>query len=55
LFKKFELFQKNSNFDQSKFDLPALQKFGIKYGFEELEEMNNFLHTIFSRFGMGFK
>jgi hypothetical protein len=32
------------NFDQSKFDLPELQKIKIKYGFEDPEKMNNFLY-----------
>jgi hypothetical protein len=50
-FKNIQIF---SHFDQSKFGLPGLQKFGIKYGFEDLEEMNNFLHRIFFRFGKGF-
>jgi hypothetical protein len=57
-FQKFKLFQKQSNFSKyelSKFDLLELQKFGIKYRFEDLKEMNNFLHRIFFRFGMGFK
>jgi hypothetical protein len=29
-----------------------LRKIKIKYGFKDLEEMNNFLHRNFSRFGM---
>jgi hypothetical protein len=31
-------------------DLPELKKFEIKYGCEDLEEGNNFLHSNFSRF-----
>jgi hypothetical protein len=34
---------------------PPSKKIGIKYGFEELEKMNNFLHRSFFRFGMDFK
>jgi hypothetical protein len=58
MFQKFKLFQKHlifSNFDRFKFDLPELQKFGIKYGFEDLEEMNNILHRSQFGFGMSFK
>jgi hypothetical protein len=43
--------QKNSNFDRSKFDLLELKKFEIKFGFEDLEIMNNFLQRNFFRFG----
>jgi hypothetical protein len=43
--------QKHSNFDRSQFDLPELQKFGITYGFEDLERMDNFLHRNFFTFG----
>jgi hypothetical protein len=32
-----------------------LEKFEIKYGFEGLEERNNFLHMNFSRCRMDFK
>jgi hypothetical protein len=49
---------KHSNFykfDQSKFDLPELQKFEIKYGREGFEEGNNFLHRKFFRFEMDFE
>jgi hypothetical protein len=49
-FKQFENVQNFPNFDQSKFDLPELQKFEINYGFEDLEKMNNFLHRNFFRF-----
>jgi hypothetical protein len=38
------------NFDQSKFDLPELQKIEIKYDFEDHERMNNFLYRNFFRF-----
>jgi hypothetical protein len=31
--------------DRSKFDFLELRKFQIKYGFEDLEKMNNFLQT----------
>jgi hypothetical protein len=37
-------------FDRSKFDLSELQKFEIKYEFEDLEMVNNFLHRNFFRF-----
>jgi hypothetical protein len=33
-----------SNFGRPKNDFLELQKFEIKYGFEDLEERNNFLH-----------
>jgi hypothetical protein len=46
---------KFSKFDRSKFDLPELQKFEVKYGFEDLKKVNNFLHRNFFRFGMEFK
>jgi hypothetical protein len=45
-------FQNPSNFDYFKQALPGLQKFEAKYGFEDLREMNNFLYSNFSRFGM---
>jgi hypothetical protein len=38
------------NFDRSENDLPELQNFEIKYSFEDLEKMNNFLHRRFIRF-----
>jgi hypothetical protein len=49
-FKRFKNVQNFPNFDRSKFDLPELQKFEIKYGFEDLEKMNNLLHRNFFRF-----
>jgi hypothetical protein len=36
-------------------NLPELQKSEIKYVFEDLEKMNNFLHRKFFRFGGDFK
>jgi hypothetical protein len=51
-FKNIQFFP---NFGQSKFDLAELQKFRIKYGFEDLKETNNFLHRIFFRFRILFK
>jgi hypothetical protein len=50
--KRFKWFQIPSHFDCLKQDLSGLQKFETKYGFEDLGEMNNFLHNNFSRFGM---
>jgi hypothetical protein len=44
-----------SNFDHSKKDLSKLEKFGIKYGFEDLEKMNYFIHRNIFRFEMDFK
>jgi hypothetical protein len=49
LFKNNQIFP---NFDRSEKCLPILRKIGIKYGFEDLEEMNNFLHRNFHRCGM---
>jgi hypothetical protein len=43
------------NVDRSKNNLPELQKLEIKYGFEILEKMNNFLHRNFFRFGRNFE
>jgi hypothetical protein len=40
------------NFNSFEEDLPEFKKFEVKYGFEDLEEMNNFLHRNFHRFGM---
>jgi hypothetical protein len=48
-------FKNCSNFDQSKKEIPDLQKFGIKYGFEEFRGRNNFLHINFFRFEMDVK
>jgi hypothetical protein len=45
----------DSNFDPSKKDLIELQKFEIKYGFEYIETMNNFLHINFFRFERDFE
>jgi hypothetical protein len=50
-FKRFKNTQTFLNFDPSQFDLLELQKFGIKYGFEYLKKMNNFLQRNFFRFG----
>jgi hypothetical protein len=41
-FKRFENVQIFPNFDRSKFDLPELQKFEIKYSFEDLEKWTTF-------------
>jgi hypothetical protein len=48
------LIQTVSNFDHPKNDLPELKNFEIKYGFEDLEKMNNFLHRNFFRFERDF-
>jgi hypothetical protein len=40
------------NFISFEEDLPEFEKFEVKYGFEDLEEMNNFLHRNFHSFGM---
>jgi hypothetical protein len=44
--------QIRSNFDCSKKDISELRKFEIKYGLEDFERMNSFLHRNFSRFVM---
>jgi hypothetical protein len=44
-----------SNFDRSNKGLPEPKKIEIKYGFEDLEKMNNFLHINFFRFGSDFE
>jgi hypothetical protein len=44
----FEYFQIHSNFERSKKDLPGLENFEIKYGFEDLEKMNNVIYRNFS-------
>jgi hypothetical protein len=44
-----------SNFDRLKNDFPELKQFKLKYGFDDLKKMNNFLHRSFFRFGMDFK
>jgi hypothetical protein len=41
-----------SNFNWSKKDIPKLRKIEIKYSFENLEEMNNFLHRNFLKIRM---
>jgi hypothetical protein len=51
---KFE-FLARTNFDGSKNDLLGLQKFKIKYGFEDLEKINNFLHRNFFMLGRYFE
>jgi hypothetical protein len=48
-FKWFKNIQKFPDFDRPKFDLLELQKFEIKYGLEDIEKMNNFLHKNFFR------
>jgi hypothetical protein len=44
-----------TNFDQSKWCLPLLEKLEIKYGWKELEIRNNFPYTNFSRFEKEFE
>jgi hypothetical protein len=46
---EFILFQNPTKFGQSKIDLSLLKNFEIKYGFEDLEKMNNLLHRNFFR------
>jgi hypothetical protein len=46
-FKRFKNVQIFPNCDRSKFDIHELQKFEIKYGFEDLEKVNIFLHRNF--------
>jgi hypothetical protein len=46
-FNGFNSFQNFANFERSKKDLPWLQKFKIKYGFEGCGERNNFLDIYF--------
>jgi hypothetical protein len=41
-----------SNFNWSKKDLPELKQFEIKYFFEDLGQVNNFLRRSFFRFRM---
>jgi hypothetical protein len=45
------LIQIVSNFARQKNDLPELENFEIKYSFEDIEKMNNFLHRNFFIFG----
>jgi hypothetical protein len=49
------LIQTHSNFILSRQDLPRIDFFKIKYGFEGFDERNNFLYRNFSRFKMYFK
>jgi hypothetical protein len=51
----FKFFQIPSKFDWSKNDLPRLKKFEIKYSFEDLKKMNNFIHRNFFRFERDFE
>jgi hypothetical protein len=51
----FKTYSNHSNFDRLKNGLPELKKFELKYGFEDIEKVNNFLHRSFSRFRMDFK
>jgi hypothetical protein len=44
-----------SNCDPSKKDLPEIEKLEIKYGCEDLEERDNFIHSNFLRFKIGFE
>jgi hypothetical protein len=46
---KFKCFQ---IFGQSEKHFPLLGKIKIKYGFEDVEVMNNFFHRNFNRFRM---
>jgi hypothetical protein len=46
----FKQVQFISNIDRPKNALFELQKFETKYGFEDLEKMNNLLHRNFFRF-----
>jgi hypothetical protein len=55
IFKRFENVQISPNFDRSNFDIPEVNKFVIKYEFEYLKKMNNFVHRNFFRFRMDFK
>jgi hypothetical protein len=45
----------HSNFYRLKIDLSELEIFELKYRFEDLKNMNNFLHRSFFRFGMDSK
>jgi hypothetical protein len=45
-------FQTISNFGRLENYFPRLRKIEIKYGFEDLGEMNNFLYRNFLKFGM---
>jgi hypothetical protein len=45
----------NSNYYCFKKDLPEIEKFEIKYGFEGFEEWNNFLYINFFRLEVNFE
>jgi hypothetical protein len=49
-FKRFKNVYFFPNFDRSKFGIPALQKFEIKYSFEDIKKMNNFIYRNFFKF-----
>jgi hypothetical protein len=51
-FNCFKQFQTVSNFGRLEKYLPRLGKIEIKYSFEDLREMNNFLYRNFLRFRM---
>jgi hypothetical protein len=51
----FNLIQTHSNFTRSKQDLPELDKFEIKYGFEGFVERKNFPYRNFFIFEMDFE
>jgi hypothetical protein len=48
----FKMIQIFPNYDRSERYFPFLGKIKIKYGFEDLKEMNNFLHRNVLRFRM---
>jgi hypothetical protein len=52
---KFELFQTYSNLTWSKQGLLEVENFERKYGFEDIEMMNNFFHRNFFRFEVDFE
>jgi hypothetical protein len=51
-FKCFKQFKTVSKFGGLEKHFPGLRKIEIKYSFEDLEEMNNFLYRNFLRFAM---
>jgi hypothetical protein len=51
---KFKLFENPLNFERSNKYFPLLRKIQIKYGFEDFEDMDNFLHRNFFRFELDF-
>jgi hypothetical protein len=53
-FKRIQI-QFVSKFYRPKKDLPNLENFGTKYGFEDIEKINNFLHRNYFRFEMCFE